>query len=50
MQNYSPHNPWYNWQPADDGTIDLAIDWYHRVTQKKGIVIFFWHWFSPFGG
>jgi mannan endo-1,4-beta-mannosidase len=50
MQNYSPHNPWYNWQPADDGTVNSAIDWYHRVTQKKGIVTFFWHWFSPFGG
>ena len=21
MQNYSPHNPWFNWQPYDDGTI-----------------------------
>ena len=30
MQNYSPHNPWYNWQPADDGTVDKAIKWYHQ--------------------
>ena len=28
MQNYSPHNPWYNWQPADDGTVTNAINWY----------------------
>jgi mannan endo-1,4-beta-mannosidase len=49
MQNYSPHNPWYNWQPYDDGTVDSAINWYAQ-TGKKGIVSFFWHWFSPFGG
>jgi len=30
MQNYSPHNPWYNWQPYDDGTVDKAINWYHN--------------------
>lgn len=28
FQNYSPHNPWYNWQPADDGTVSSAIQWY----------------------
>lgn len=50
MQNYSPHNPWYNWQPADDGTVDSAIKWYHESTKQQGIVTFFWHWFSPFGG
>lgn len=50
MQNYSPHNPWFNWQPSDDGTVDLAINWYHTVTKGAGIVTFFWHWFSPFGG
>jgi hypothetical protein len=33
MQNYSPHNPWYNWQPADDGTVDSAIQWYHQTTK-----------------
>jgi len=49
MQNYSPHNPWYNWQPADDGTVDLAIKWYSD-TGNNGIVTFFWHWFSPMGG
>lgn len=49
MQNYSPHNPWFNWQPVDDGTVDAAINWY-RQTNKEGIVTFFWHWFSPFGG
>ena len=21
MQNYSPHNPWHNWQPYDDGSV-----------------------------
>lgn len=50
MQNYSPHNPWFNWQPIDDGTVDKAIKWYLNDTNKQGIVIFFWHWFSPFGG
>ena len=25
LQNYSPHNPWYNWQPYDDGTVASAI-------------------------
>jgi mannan endo-1,4-beta-mannosidase len=50
MQNYSPHNPWYNWQPADDGTVASAINWYHTATKQQGIVTFFWHWFSPFGG
>lgn len=50
MQNYSPHNPWYNWQPADDGTVDSAINWYHSTTKQQGVVTFFWHWFSPFGG
>jgi mannan endo-1,4-beta-mannosidase len=49
MQNYSPHNPWYNWQPADDGTVSNAINWYSK-TNKKGIVSFHWHWFSPTGG
>jgi mannan endo-1,4-beta-mannosidase len=49
MQNYSPHNPWYNWQPYDDGTVQNAIDW-HRSTNGKGIVTFHWHWFSPMGG
>ncbi len=49
MQNYSPHNPWYNWQPYDDGTVQSAIDWY-KSTNKVGIVSFHWHWFSPFGG
>jgi mannan endo-1,4-beta-mannosidase len=49
MQNYSPHNPWFQWQPFDDGTIDKAISWY-RSTNKKGIVAFQWHWFSPIGG
>lgn len=50
MQNYSPHNPWYNWQPTDDGTVQKAINWYVSETNKQGIVIFFWHWFSPMGG
>lgn len=50
MQNYSPHNPWFNWSPYDDGTVDLAIKWYHETTKEQGIVTFFWHWFSPFGG
>jgi len=50
MQNYSPHNPWYNWQPYDDGTTTKAIIWYLNETKGEGIVIFFWHWFSPFGG
>lgn len=49
MQNYSPHNPWFNWQPAQDGTIQNAIDWY-LSTNKTGIVSFQWHWFSPLGG
>lgn len=49
MQNYSPHNPWYGWKPADDGTIDKAISWYFS-TNKKGIISFQWHWFSPMGG
>lgn len=49
MQNYSPHNPWYNWQPADDGTVASAINWY-KSTNRKGIVSFHWHWFSPMGG
>ena len=49
MQNYSPHNPWYNWQPADDGTVTNAINWY-KQTNRKGIVSFHWHWFSPMGG
>lgn len=49
MQNYSPHNPWFNWAPYDDGTTDLAIKW-HASTNKKGIVTVFWHWFSPMGG
>ena len=49
MQNYSPHNPWYNWQPYDDGTVDKAIEW-HKSTNGEGIVCFFWHWFSPLGG
>lgn len=50
MQNYSPHNPWYNWNPSDDGTVKLAIDWYQNITKKQGIVYFFWHWFSPTEG
>ncbi len=50
MQNYSPHNPWYNWQPYDDGTVDKCISWYKNQTKGKGIVTFFWHWFSPSGG
>ena len=29
MQNYSPHNPWHQWTPYDDGTVDKAIKWYH---------------------
>ena len=49
MQNYSPHNPWFNWQPYDDGTVDKAIKWY-KDTKGKGVVTFFWHWFSPMGG
>lgn len=49
MQNYSPHNPWFNWQPFDDGTVSNAINWY-KSTGKKGIVSFQWHWFSPMGG
>jgi mannan endo-1,4-beta-mannosidase len=49
MQNYSPHNPWYNWSPTDDGTVQAAIDWYNS-TGGKGIVTFHWHWFSPSGG
>jgi mannan endo-1,4-beta-mannosidase len=49
MQNYSPHNPWYNWSPTDDGTVQSAIDWYNS-TGGKGIVTFHWHWFSPSGG
>jgi mannan endo-1,4-beta-mannosidase len=49
MQNYSPHNPWFNWQPYDDGTVDRAIKWY-QDTKGKGVVTFFWHWFSPMGG
>lgn len=49
MQNYSPHNPWFNWQPYDDGTVSNAIKWYYQ-TNKKGIVSFHWHWFSPTGG
>lgn len=28
MQNYSPHNPWNNWQPMEDGTVTSAINWY----------------------
>ena len=31
MQNYSPHNPWFNWQPTDDGSVQKAIDWYHST-------------------
>lgn len=50
MQNYSPHNPWYNWQPTDDGTVTKAINWYLYDTRQQGIVTFFWHWFSPMGG
>ncbi len=50
MQNYSPHNPWHNdWSSWDDGTVQSAIDWYNS-TNKKGIVSFQWHWFSPSGG
>ena len=49
MQNYSPHNPWFGWKPVDDGTIDKAINWY-LSTNRKGIVSFQWHWFSPMGG
>lgn len=49
FQNYSPHNPWYNWQPMDDKTVEAAIDWY-KSTNRKGIVSFHWHWFSPLGG
>ena len=49
MQNYSPHNPWHNWTPYDDGTVFNCIQWY-RNTNKKGIVSFHWHWFSPMGG
>jgi mannan endo-1,4-beta-mannosidase len=49
MQNYSPHNPYYNWQPIDDGTVASAINWYQK-TNRKGIVTFHWHWFSPTGG
>ena len=50
MQNYSPNNPWYNFQPYDDGTTAKAISWYLNETKGEGIVIFFWHWFSPLGG
>lgn len=50
MQNYSPNNPWYNFQPSEDGTVPIAIDWYLRVTKQQGIVTFFWHWFSPING
>jgi len=46
MQNYSPNNPWYRFQPHDDGTVDAAIKWY-ADTCNQGIVTFFWHWFSP---
>ena len=53
MQNYSPHNPWGNngtqWMAWDDGNVQSAIDWYNS-TNKKGIVTFQWHWFSPSGG
>lgn len=49
LQNYSPHNPWFNWQPTDDGTVSKAIEWY-KSTGGKGIVTFHWHWFSPTGG
>lgn len=49
MQNYSPHNPWFNWEPTDDGTIAKAIEWY-KSTNGGGIVSFQWHWFSPSGG
>lgn len=49
MQNYSPHNPWYNWHGYDDGTVGKAIAW-HKSTQGKGIATFYWHWFSPSGG
>jgi mannan endo-1,4-beta-mannosidase len=50
MQNYSPHNPWHSdWSSWDDGTVKSAIDWYNS-TNKKGIVSFQWHWFSPSGG
>jgi mannan endo-1,4-beta-mannosidase len=50
MQNYSPNNPWYSFKPYDDGTVSLAIDWYTRMTNRTGIVTFFWHWFSPING
>ncbi len=53
MQNYSPHNPWgiggTQWLGWDDGNVKAAIDWYNK-TNKKGIVTFQWHWFSPSGG
>jgi mannan endo-1,4-beta-mannosidase len=49
LQNYSPHNPWYNWTATDDGTVQSAIDWYNS-TGGNGIVTFHWHWFSPSGG
>jgi mannan endo-1,4-beta-mannosidase len=49
MQNYSPHNPWNNWQPMEDNTVSSAINWY-KSTGRKGIVTFQWHWFSPMGG
>jgi mannan endo-1,4-beta-mannosidase len=49
MQNYSPHNPWFNWEPYDDGTVSRAIEWYGS-NEGKGVVSFHWHWFSPMGG
>jgi len=49
LQNYSPHNPWYNWAAHEDGTVQAAIDW-HKSTGGRGIVTFQWHWFSPSGG
>lgn len=50
---YSPN---INWQDADEeclteikedmGTVQRAYEW----AEKKGLITFTWHWFSPLGG
>ena len=55
LLTYSPEYP-YNWDnggfafgPVDNGTVESAINWYNS-TDKKGVVSFHWHWYSPSGG
>lgn len=55
LLTYSPMYPWkwggtgHIFGPVENGEVERAITWYN-ATDKKGVVTFHWHWYSPFGG